>query len=69
MSAPASFRYCSELPPDIPPGLTLDEWRRLHARTHEAPRWHRPVALRRHRPWCAPDRQRGTHPRTDDHVI
>jgi hypothetical protein len=22
------FAYCRELPPDVPPGMTLDDWRR-----------------------------------------
>ena len=30
----SSFRYARELPPDIPPGMTLRTWRRRHA-----PRW------------------------------
>lgn len=34
--------YCRELPPDVPPGMTLDEWRRARH-----PRRRR----RRLRPW------------------
>lgn len=26
------FAYCRELPPDVPPGMRLDEWRHAHHR-------------------------------------
>jgi hypothetical protein len=47
----AGFAYCRELPPDVPPGMTLDEWR--HAR-HPAHRRHhlRPQARLPRRPHC-----------------
>jgi hypothetical protein len=47
----AGFAYCREVPPDVPPGMTLDEWR--HAR-HPAHR-HRHLwapARRPRRPHC-----------------
>lgn len=37
------FAYCRELPPDVPPGMTLDAWRRAR---HHGGRHHHP--LRRH---------------------
>lgn len=68
MSAPASFQYCSELPPDVPPGIRLDEWRRQHVRTHEAARRHRRT-LHRHRPWCALAHPLGGRTRTSNNFI
>jgi hypothetical protein len=32
------FAYCPELPPDVPPGMTLNDWR--HAHHHGARRHH-----------------------------
>jgi hypothetical protein len=28
----AGFGYCPELPPDVPPGMTLEQWRRRQRR-------------------------------------
>lgn len=39
------FAYCRELPPDVPPGMTLDEWRLAHhcaRRGRRHPRLHVP---------------------------
>jgi hypothetical protein len=46
------FAYCRELPPDVPPGMTLREWRHGHRRGR-----HHHHPLRRVRP--APARARG----------
>lgn len=44
------FAYCRELPPDVPPGMTLDHWRLAHhcRRRHHLPRL---------RPGIHPDRR------------
>jgi hypothetical protein len=60
------FAYSRELPPDVPPGMTLDDWRhahhddrrhRDHHRRHPHVRLHRRVCPRVHRrphwPRCA----------------
>lgn len=39
------FAYCRELPPDVPPGMTLDQWRLAHhcaRRDHRHPHLHLP---------------------------
>ncbi len=47
------FAYCRELPPDVPPGMTLDEWRRAHRRQRRTARG--PRVRRRSAP-CHPGR-------------
>jgi hypothetical protein len=52
----AGFAYCRELPPDVPPGMTLDEWRhaRRAAHGHRHPRAQARLPRRPHclgRPW------------------
>ena len=46
------FAYCRELPPDVPPGLTLDEWRLAHHRERRHHHHLRPTmhVARRSRP-------------------
>ena len=39
------FAYCRELPPDVPPGMTLDEWRHAH---HRGRRHHHLLPPRAH---------------------
>ena len=55
----AGFAYCRELPPDVPPGMTLAEWRRAHHHGHP----HRRHLVPRLRPGHHPSRLcPGHHP-------